>query len=283
MISSTQIDRARTLRALHTSGALLVLPNVWNPIGARVLETCGYPAIATASAAIAESLGYADGENLKLDTMLDLLSRIARSVSAPVTADIEAGYAPTTAALQETIARVIETGVVGINIEDSFVEGRLLRTPADQCERIAAIRGVAATCGVPLVINARVDSFIRDGFGSTEERIDEAVERARLYVTAGADCIYPIGPGDLATLTALRERISAPLNILASPNAISLAEMQRLGINRVSFGAYVFRACLAKFAGIAETLKGHGPYDGLAEHTLTGAEVRKFLIDGKES
>lgn len=282
MITSEQQAKAQTLLALHTGGELLVLPNVWDVIGARVLEKTGYPAIATASAAIAESLGYADGENIRLETMLEILFRISKSVSVPVTADIEAGYADTVDALKETIAQVIKAGVVGINIEDGLKGHSSLRPIEAQCERIAAIRQVANTHGVHLVINARVDSFISNGLDSKQEKIEQAILRAQAYAEAGADCIYPIGPGDRETLGVLRERITAPLNILASPKALGLTELQRLGINRVSFGPHIFRSCLAKFVGIAEELKRFGNYECFAQNSLPGTEVSNFLILGKE-
>ena len=281
-MTSEQKAKAQTLLALHTNGELLILPNVWNPIGARVLEHQGYPAVATASASIAESLGYEDGERIRLETMLEILFRISRSVRVPVTADIEAGYADTVATLKENILRVMETGVVGINLEGSLVEGGPLRSEAEQGERIAAVREAASRHGLHLVINARVDSFLSDSFNSREERIEATIQRAKSYVEAGADCIYPIGPGDPETLTQLRKRISAPINIFASPKAISLKDIHQLGVNRVSFGPQVFRSCLAKFVGIAAELKRLGSYECFAEGSLTGKEVRKFLNSGKE-
>jgi len=123
MIASEQKARAQTFLALHANGELLILPNIWNPIGARVLEHQGYLAVATASASIAESLGYEDGERIRLETMLEVLYRISRSVNLLVTADIESGYADTVATLKENILSVMETGVVGINLEDSLIEG----------------------------------------------------------------------------------------------------------------------------------------------------------------
>lgn len=282
MITNEQKAKAQALLALHTSGTLLILPNVWNPIGARVLEKEGYPAVATASAAIAESLGYTDGENIQLETMLEVLFRISRSVDVPVTADIEAGYAETVDELKENIARVMATGVVGINIEDSLVEGEPLRSIAAQCERIAAVRDVAARYDMHLVINARVDSFLSKSFSSPQEKIEDAILRAKAYAEAGADCIYPIGPGDRETLSILRERITAPLNALASPKALGLADMQRLGMNRVSFGPFIFRSCLTKFVGIAQELKGLGSYQCFADQSLSGAEVNALLIAGEE-
>jgi 2-methylisocitrate lyase-like PEP mutase family enzyme len=282
VFAGTQRDKAQALLSLHTSGELLVLPNIWDPIGARILEDRGYPAIATASAAIAESLGFADGENLRLETLLEVLWRISKSVNVPVTADIEAGYSNTVDELKEAIHRVMETGVVGVNIEDSLVEAGPLRPMAEQCERISVIRDIAATHGLHIVINARVDSFLSSSFSSSQEKIEDAILRAKAYAGAGADCIYPIGPGDRETLSLLRERIKAPLNVLASPKALGLADLYKLGINRVSFGPYIFRSCLAKFVGIVDELKRFGKYECFAENSVSGTDVRKFLILGKE-
>ncbi|HLO28157.1 MAG TPA: isocitrate lyase/phosphoenolpyruvate mutase family protein, partial [Anaerolineales bacterium] len=154
--------------------------------------------------------------------MLEILFRISRSVNVPVTADIEAGYADTVETLKENIVSVIETGVVGVDLEDSLIEGGPLRSETEQCERIAAVREVASRHDLHLVINARVDSFLSDSFNSREERIEEAIQRAKSYVEAGADCIYPIGPGDPETLSQLRERSAAPINVFASPRALAL-------------------------------------------------------------
>ena len=161
-----QAEKAQTLLGLHNNGTLLILPNVWNPIGARMLQRKGYPAVATASAAIAESLGYGDGEQLKLDTMLEMVARIAHSVDVPVTADFEAGYSDTIEGLQENIMRLLNTGAVGINFEDSFDNSAHLRPIAEQVERIKAVREAAEQKGVHLVINARSDSFFAEGFSS---------------------------------------------------------------------------------------------------------------------
>ena len=193
MTKSDQETRARSLLDLHTSGRLLVLPNIWTPIGAKILQSQGYPAVATASAAVSAVLGFADGERISRATLIDVLARICRAVDVPVTADIEAGYGASLSDLADALDAVIDTGVVGINIEDGL-QGGGLRPLDDQCERIAKVREVAASRGLHLVINARVDAFVSGDFPSLEERIEEAVVRARAYVEAGADCVYPMGP-----------------------------------------------------------------------------------------
>lgn len=278
---STQINKARVLLSLHTQTALLVLPNIWNPIGARVLQAKGYPAVATASAAISASLGYRDGEKLKRSTLIDLTGRIARSVDVPVTADIEAGYGGTIADLAETINEVIDSGVVGVNIEDSFEVEGVLRPVEEQCERISVVRQVADRRGIPLVINARVDSFLSSSFVDHGDATEDALTRAKAYAEAGADCIYPIGPGDLETAAVLRAGIELPINILVTPSAAPLKALETIGVNRVSFGPFVFRACLRKFVDIAETLLNQGDSSCFSD-MLSQAETDEYLPDGNE-
>lgn len=278
----SQAAKAQQLLSLHNNGKLLILPNVWNPIGARMLQAKGYPAVATASAAISESLGYSDGEQLKLDTMLDMVTRIVRSVDLPVTADFEAGYADTIEDLQENISRLLDTGAVGINFEDSFDDSAHLRPIPTQVERIKAVREVAERRGVHLVINARADSFFADGFSSDEERIEDVVTRLNAYTQAGAECVYPVGRGDKETLTILRKRLTAPINVLATAKTASLNELQALGINRVSFGPYIFRSLLAKMSAMQDEIKNMGDYGIVMDGIWSGGDVKKYLVEGKE-
>ena len=278
----SQAAKAQILLTLHNNGKLLILPNVWNPIGARMLESKSFPAVATASAAIAESLGYSDGEQLKLDSMLDMIARIVRSVNVPVTADLEAGYSDSISGLQENISRLLDTGAVGINFEDSWDDSAHLRPIPEQVERIQAVRAVAEKRGIPLVINARADSFFAEGFSSLEDRIEDVITRANAYLKAGADCIYPIGASDKETLKVLRQRINAPINVLASAKTASLKELQEIGINRVSFGPYIFRSLLAKESAMYEEINNLGSYDIVTNGIFTGSDVQKYLITGKE-
>jgi 2-methylisocitrate lyase-like PEP mutase family enzyme len=278
---SMQSEKADRFLSLHQDPELLVLPNVWSPIGARILEAEGYPAIATASAAISASLGYRDGERIRRSTLFDLLGRIAHSVSVPVSADLEAGYADNSTELEETIRQVIDSGIVGINLEDSIKEGGNLRSLPEQCERIATVRRTADRVGVRLVINARTDTFLSATFPDKSGALDKAVVRAAAYVKAGADCVYPIGPGDEPTVRTLRARISAPINILASPSAAPLAVLRQLGVNRVSYGPFVFRSCLQQFVNIARGLRDTGDYTCLGT-PMTSAEVGRYLRDERE-
>jgi 2-methylisocitrate lyase-like PEP mutase family enzyme len=276
-----QKEKAAALLSLHTSGNLLILPNVWNPIGARILQGKGYPAVATSSAAVSASLGYKDGEQIKRSTLIDIIGRIARSVDVPVTADVEGGYGRTTTELEETVSAVIEAGVVGINIEDGLERDRDLRSIEDQCARISAVRQVAAHHGLHLVINARIDSFLSPSFGNIHEATEAAVSRAAAYSKAGADCIYPIGPSDEETASELRARIASPINILGSPKGAPLPVLESIGVNRVSYGPYVFRSCLRRFLDVAGALLTERDHSGISD-MLSRTDTEEYLLDGPE-
>lgn len=282
MNRTTQQEKTEDFLALHKQDKLLVLPNIWNPISARILETKGFPAAATASAAISSSLGYRDGEKINLSTHLDIIERIVKSVEIPVTADIEGGYASDIKGLRDSINKVIDAGVAGINIEDSVDKEGSLRNVEEQCERISTVREVAEERGLHLVINARIDCFLSDADKPIEEVIEEAIKRAEAYCKAGADSVYPIGVLDLETIKALRSAISSPINILGSHRTVPLKTLQDIGINRVTFGPFIFRSALKKFVNIIEELGKLRSYECFSEDTFSYAEALEFLREGKE-
>ena len=281
MKDQSQAEKARRLLYLHSGGKLLILPNVWDPIGARILAAKGYPAVATASAALSSSLGYQDGERISRETLLHFIGRIAESVDVPVTADIEAGFGNSVAELEETTRLIIEAGAVGINIEDSIKHEGILRPMTEQCRRISAVRQAAHKVGVPLVINARVDCFLASIKMDKPNVMQETATRARAYAEAGADCIYPIGPGDVETVRELRSRIPHPINILASQSAAPLSALEELGVNRVSFGPFLFRLCLTQFVQAVEGLQAGRDFPW-SDRMLTSADVQPFLRGERE-
>src|SRR6478735_2598941 len=191
--------QAEQLRGLH-HGELLVLPNVWDAASARIVVEAGFPAVATASAAITAMLGYPDGEGAPSTEMFAAAGRVARAVSVPVTVDAEAGYR---LAPRELVDRLLEIGAVGCNLEDTdHHTGRLVEVAA-QADWLAAVRSAARDAGVPIVVNARVDVWLPTSGVSDRDRVGEAVRRGRRYRDAGADCLYPIGVRRKADLAAL--------------------------------------------------------------------------------
>src|SRR2546430_3596379 len=239
-----QAEKAEQFRKLHHGPRMLVLANAWDVVSARILEECGHPAIATSSAAVAFSRGYPDGQRIPRDEMLDVVARIARAVRVPVTADLEAGYGATGEDLAETAKAAIEAGAIGMNLEDvtGDDESSLVGT-ALQVEKIRAIRETAKSLGVPFVLNARTDVYLMP-IGEEATRFERTVERLRAYRDAGADCLFAPGVHERETIAKLLKAAAAPLNILMTPQCPSLAELEKMGVARVSAGSAVMRAAL---------------------------------------
>jgi 2-methylisocitrate lyase-like PEP mutase family enzyme len=238
------------LRALHRGPEPLVLPNAWDAASARLVEAAGFPAVATGSAAVAGSLGYEDNERAPVDEMLAAAARICRAVSVPVTVDVEAGYGLPPG---ELAGRLVELGAAGCNLEDTDHRGGGLVDAEAQAERI---RGL----GPGLVVNARVDVFIRE-WGEPAGRLEEAVRRGRLYLEAGADCVYPIWVADEDTIARLVDALQAPVNVLYRPGAPSLARLAELGVRRISLGPGLHRATEAATRQLLERMAaGADPY-----------------------
>jgi 2-methylisocitrate lyase-like PEP mutase family enzyme len=231
---STQLEKARAFKALHSSGKLLFLPNIWDVAGARLLEELSFPAVATASAAVSRSLGYEDGEHIPFDKLCWLLERIVQNVQIPVTADIEAGFAADLPRLKENIGLVLDCGIVGINFEDTIPRTQQLYPIDVQVSRLRAVREAADTYGIPLYINARVDVFVRLSAQPPETQLQEALARAGAYRSAGADGIYPIGVKNQETIKALVKGIAAPINI--GSGGQDLKALAAMGVARVSMG-----------------------------------------------
>ena len=254
-------DQALAFRSLHVPGRPLVLPNAWDTTSARIVEDAGAAAVATTSAGLAWALGAADGDRLDRDRALDAVARIAGAVRVPVTADIESGYAADAAGVGDTIRRVIAAGAVGVNIEDAlYGSGEdALRPVAEQAERLAAAREAADAVGVPLFVNARIDTFLRGAGG-----VDLTLERAAAFLAAGADGIFVPGVVDPVAVKALAEGIDAPLNVMAGPGAPSVAELAALGVARVSIGSGIAQAAHAVVRRAAQELLGEGTYGALA-------------------
>lgn len=243
--------QAERLRELH-HGGLLVLPNVWDAAGAKVVAEAGFPVIATASNAISEMLGYPDGEGAPWQEMFAAAGRIARVVSVPVTVDAEAGYGM---APRELVGRLLEIGAVGCNLEDTDHSAGGLREAGAHAQWLAEVRAAADEAGVPIVVNARIDAFLPSAGLPEPERLGEAIRRGRLYRDAGADCLYPIGVGRGSDLAALVTELDWPINGNTGEH-LDLAALRELGVARVSFGPRFYRAALAGLKSSVQGLLG---------------------------
>jgi 2-methylisocitrate lyase-like PEP mutase family enzyme len=253
-IDQLQTDKENQLRELHHNGTLLVLPNIWDPLGAMLLESLGYNAVATASASIAYSNGYLDGEKISFNEVITILQKIVKSIKIPVTADIEGGYSADNSSLKENIKRLIDTGIAGINFEDSRHDENDLISIEDQSEKINLIKKTAAEMGSTLFINARTDVFIKDSLFSKEEKLSEAIKRGKAYKEAGADCFYPIFLKDKDSIKTIIKEVSLPVNILMVSGIPDFATLKKLGLARISLGPGFLKTAINSMKNIAENL-----------------------------
>jgi 2-methylisocitrate lyase-like PEP mutase family enzyme len=249
-------SRCDLLRSLHRPGAPLVLPNAWDAATARAVAAAGFPAVATSSAAVAAALGYDDHEAAPASEMLAAAARITRSVDVPVTVDAEAGYGMTAA---ELVTRLSGMGAAGCNLEDTSHAAHALRDPAQQAAWLRAVREAASSQGYRLVINARIDVFIPSAFSGPSgpaqgDLVPEALRRARAYLEAGADCVYPIGLWEADALAAFVSACPGPVNVLRIPPAPSLAELAALGVARVSYAGILHHGVMEQFSSVLASL-----------------------------
>lgn len=272
MVSGIQKEKAEMFLKFHHEKEILVLLNSWDAGSSKLIEACGYKAIATTSMGVAASLGYPDCEVIQLSEMLEVIRGIVNAVTIPVTVDIEAGYGNNLGEIIESVNKIIATGIVGINIEDSIELSPVLTDEVEFCERISAIRALSDSLGFHLVINARTDSFYTSS-GSTQEKLTESIRRGNKYREAGADCIFVQPVWEKETIRTLVKEINAPINILSNPGIgaglpPSVSELQNLGVARLSLGSSLMKASLALIKKVADELSGKGTYNILSD-TMT--------------
>jgi 2-methylisocitrate lyase-like PEP mutase family enzyme len=259
-----------TFAALHAGPRLLILPNAWDAGSARVIEHAGAKAIATSSAAVAWAHGYADGQFLPFEGLLATVREIVKTVSVPVSADIEAAYAHDAATAAKTVAQVMDAGAVGINIEDGNDPPDLL------ARKIENLKAAARKAGGDLWVNARIDTYLRR-LVPAEQAYDETVTRARLYREAGADSIFAPGLTDLADLTRLVKDVVLPLNCLAWPGLPDGATLETIGVRRLSAGSGIGKVLLNHVHAMANSFLVDGKSEPFSAGALGNAEINGML------
>ena len=273
-----QREKAAALRDLHHREEPLVFVNAWDAASARIVESLGFPAVATSSGGVAFAQGYPDGHRISRRTMLERVAVIAEAVDLPVTADLEGGYGPTVEDAVATARGAIEAGAVGLNFEDAMHGANAsLLDPSAQAERIKAIRRTAEALGVPLVINARTDVY-HGNAGTPESRLHETLERAKAYGAAGADCIFVPFVTDAETIGKLAAGIDLPLNILAGAKTPHVAVLARLGVKRISTGSSPAAYALAMFRSAAMEVRDRGTFDFSAQR-IPGPELNALFAE----
>src|SRR6266849_597274 len=282
MSMKSQREKAEDFRALHHGKQILVLPNGWDVPSARVFEDAGFPAVATSSAGMLVSLGYPDGEVIGRDAFVSAVGRIARVLSVPLSADVVAGFGKTTKEVLVTVKAILKTGAVGINIEDFAHATKKLYPIERQVENVKAIRKLGKTLGVPIVINARTDA-LRYAEGDEDARFKEAIRRASAYRDAGADCVYPMGLIDPASIAAFVLALDFPVNVMVRKGLPEISELQRLGVARVSFGPSPSYATIGLLKRAAKEVLEEGTYENLIEGAITFDELNALAVSRKPS
>lgn len=274
-------EKASAFAELHRGPGIIVLPNAWDPGSAIVLAEAGFPCIATTSSGMAFAQGLPDGERMSRERMLELVGAIAAAVDVPVSADLEAGYGPRPEDVAVTVAGAVAAGVVGCNIEDSAGEedGALFELEL-AVERIRAGAEAARAVGLSFVLNARADPFLVR-MGTPEENLAESIRRANAYREAGADCLFVPGVTDPDTVRRLVREIDGPLNILGARSGSagrppSTAELEALGVRRVSIGGSLALATLTLVRQAAAELLERGTVSYTAE-AMSNADANALM------
>jgi 2-methylisocitrate lyase-like PEP mutase family enzyme len=272
-----QSQKEKIFYQLHHSDKLLVLPNIWNPLGAMLLEDLEYKAVATASASIALANGYQDGEKLPFNDLLLILGKIVKSVNIPVTADVESGYAKSNVELSENIKKLIDTGIAGINFEDSKHDEQKLFIKEEQSEKINLIRRTASQMGSSLFINARTDVFIKEKNLSNEEKMDEAINRGKAYKAAGADCLYPIFLKEKESIVTIMKEVSLPVNILMVPGIPDFSTLKEIGLARISLGPGILKYAINSMKHVAQKLLNYEGMEDITTNPVTTDYLNKLI------
>jgi 2-methylisocitrate lyase-like PEP mutase family enzyme len=269
--------RAELFQKLHLGPEILVIANAWDAASARIFEDAGVKAVGTGSAGIAFSHGYPDNELVPREVILAATAEIVRAVKVPVTADILTGLGRTVDEVVATVREVIALGAAGINIEDGSEEGGVhLFDIEAQAEKIAAVCAAARDSGVPIVVNARTDSFWLK-LGDEKQRLAESIKRANRYREAGAHCLFVPSAADKATIKTLVDEIDGPLNILTVPGCPTIPELHALGVRRVSEGSGPMRATMMLTRKIAQDLLTTGTYTRFHAEAVPYPDANKLF------
>ena len=278
MSKQIQVKKAEQFRTLHLQSEMLLLPNVWDAGGAKIIADLGFPALATTSAGVAFFNGYPDGEKISRDRMLQAIGEISERIAVPLTADIEAGYGRDPETVSETIEMTVAAGAVGVNLEDGAVQGSgTLLDVSLATERLKAARAGAENAGVPVVINARTDGYF-EARNSDAKPFNDTVERGNAYMEAGADCVFVFGVQNKDEIAKLVNEINGPINIVAGAGGLSVPELADLGVKRVSLGGGLARASLGFIRESMEALMESGEFKFL-KHQIPHYDLNKIYSD----
>ena len=274
---SAQAEKAEGFRRLHDRREVLVLPNAWDVPSARVFENEGFPAVATSSAGMLVSLGYPDGEEIPHKEFDAAVRRISRVLSVPLSVDVVGGFGDTPEGVARSVRAVIRAGAVGINIEDFVHSTRKLLPVGKQEARLRALIRLRGSLKVPFIINARTDA-LRYAPGDDEAKMREAIARAEAYRDLGADCVYPMGLTDGASILRFVKALNFPTNVMVRKGLPPVPELKRLGVARVSFGPSASYAAMGLLKRVSREVRERGTFDSLIEGAIAFDELNSLAV-----
>ncbi len=248
-----QIEKANAFKAMHVAGAPVILYNVWDAGSAAAVVKAGASAIATGSWPVAAAQGYSDGQVMPMEEALANASRIIAAADVPVTIDFEGGYAEAPDEIAANVSKLIATGAIGLNFEDQIVGGEGLYPVNVQTARIKAVRGAADAAGIPMVINARTDLFLKAPDSDVHAALmDEAVARCAAYAEAGGDSFFAPGLSDVGLIGELCARAALPVNVMHAGPADQIPALAAAGVGRISHGPIPYRALMTELTARAK-------------------------------
>lgn len=270
----TQSEKADIFRGQHHENRMLILPNVWDTLTARLISSAGFRSLATASFSVAAGNGYEDGEKIPFEKLVKVVAEITQAVDVPVSVDFERGYANDLASLADNVRQLLEAGAIGINIEDRASGGKGLVSISEQCKKLETIRETGIQYGVNIFINARTDAYL---LKAGSNFMDETIERGKAYQNAGADGFYPVLIDNYSDIQRVLAEISLPVNVLLMKPIGDLKKLEDIGVKRVSLGPGSLRYVLTKLRGMVVNLTHYDTTEFFSEELISNNEVMSLV------
>src|SRR5262245_22861590 len=224
-------------KQLHYNKEPLLIPNAWDAKSAKTFQESGFKAIATSSSAVSNSLGYDDGEHVPFNELLFVVQRICQSTKILVSVDIEGGYSRNTSEICDHIKRLSQLGVIGINLEDSIVDGQRNLLNASQFSKtIEQIKSFCFNNKIDMFLNLRTDTYLLN----VENRFEKTLERIEIYENSGVDGIFIPCLTGLEEMNLICQKTTLPINVMCMPDLPSFGFLSKAGVKRISMGPFMF-------------------------------------------
>jgi 2-methylisocitrate lyase-like PEP mutase family enzyme len=273
----TQSQKSEIFLQQHRDKKILVLPNVWDALSARLIASAGFTSLATASFSLAAAHGYEDGEKIPFTKLIQVVKEITSAVDVPVSVDFERGYANDLSSLADNIRRLLDAGAIGINIEDRDPNGKALISTTAQCKKLETIREAATKHGVHIVINARTDAYL---LKLDTNYLKETIARAKAYQDAGADCLYPIAIDNYSDIGRVLDEVALPINVLLMKPVADLKKLEEMGVGRASLGPGSLKYVLTKLRGMVRGVMQYDSAELFSDELMTSPEVMALVKAG---